>query len=60
MTIKDILNEIRKKRLSLNYSQENMATQLGITQSAYNKIENGTRDLTVKMLLKIKKFLGMN
>ena len=60
MTAEIILIEVRKKRLALNYSQEYMAMRLNISQSSYNKIENGTRGLEVKLLLDLFKILKID
>nr|WP_315238815.1 helix-turn-helix transcriptional regulator [uncultured Flavobacterium sp.] len=48
-----ILNNIKNIRELKNYTQEYMAVQLGITQSAYNKIEKGKTILGQNRLLKI-------
>lgn len=55
--IDKVLSEIRKKRKELNYSQEYLAFLLNISQSSYNKIENGTTELTVNTLYEIAKIL---
>lgn len=52
-----VLIEIRKKRKELNYSQEYIASLLNISQSSYNKIENGTTELTVNTLYDIAQIL---
>ncbi len=35
--------KIKKKRIGKGYSQDHMADQLGITSSAYGKIERGRK-----------------
>ncbi|OOQ60396.1 helix-turn-helix domain-containing protein [Mucilaginibacter pedocola] len=42
-----ILANIRKRRLKVNYSQEFVAAELGISQNAYSKIELGYTKLTL-------------
>lgn len=59
MNVDKILLQIRAKRQSLNYSQEYVASVLQISQGSYNKIENGTTELTVKMLLEIAQILDL-
>lgn len=55
-----VLTTIRRKRLEMDYSQDYIASRLKISQSSYNKIENGTTQLSVEMLLKISKILNLN
>ena len=50
--------KIRKLRELKGYSQEYMASQLGMVQTNYSKIERGeTKDMTVKRLEEIAKVL---
>lgn len=51
---------IRKKRNELQYSQEYMASQLGISQPAYANLENGETKLNTKRLEKIAKILEVD
>ncbi len=51
---------IRKKRNELQYSQEYMANQLGISQPAYANLENGETKLNTKRLEKIAKILEVD
>lgn len=60
MKIDNILSHIRSKRHILNYSQEYVASLLKISQSSYNKIENGSTELTVKVLLEIAQILDLD
>ena len=60
MKIDNILSHIRSKRHILDYSQEYVASLLKISQSSYNKIENGTTELTVKTLLEISEILYLD
>lgn len=48
---------IRKIRESKDYSQENIAGELGITTSAYSKIERGVTDTSTSKLIKIAEIL---
>lgn len=59
MNVDKILSQIRAKRQELNYSQEYVASLLKISQGSYNKIENGTTELTVKTLLEIVQILDL-
>ena len=45
--------KIRLYREMNGFSQEYISMQIGISQSAYSKIEAGTTDLTVNRLIKI-------
>ncbi|WP_370408649.1 helix-turn-helix domain-containing protein [Tenacibaculum dicentrarchi] len=51
--VKIIIKNIRLERLKKEYSQEIMASSLGISQNAYSKIENGKTTLTVIRLQEI-------
>ncbi|MDR0795896.1 MAG: helix-turn-helix domain-containing protein [Tannerella sp.] len=50
-------NNIRKVRLQMGYSQHVMATQLGITQASYARMENQESKLTLDRLEEIAKIL---
>ena len=50
---------IRTFRLLKGLSQEDMAEQLGITQSTYSRIEGNDQKLTVDMLKRIADILGI-
>jgi len=54
-----ILKKIRIVRLEKEYSQENMAELLGISQCAYSNLENGKTKLGLKCLRKISIILGL-
>jgi transcriptional regulator with XRE-family HTH domain len=51
--------KIKKLRELKNLTQMHMAQQLGVTQSAYSKIELGESEITYKRLEKISEFLEM-
>lgn len=53
-TIQEIITlSIRKKRISLGFTQQYMAEQLNKSQNYYNKIEVGRTKLTLVTLIKI-------
>ncbi len=54
-----IAYRIRKLRESKDYSQENMAGELGISTSAYSKIERGVTDPSVGRIAEIAKILDV-
>jgi transcriptional regulator with XRE-family HTH domain len=51
---------IRKLRHLHGYSQENVATDIGLRQTAYSKIETGDTTLTIKRASAIARFFGMS
>jgi transcriptional regulator with XRE-family HTH domain len=55
--IKAVAVNIRNKREKLNYTQEYLATKLGISQNAYSKIELGYTKITVERLFQIAEIL---
>lgn len=50
------LEEIRRKNF---LTQAEVAKQLSMTQSHYNKIENGLRGLSLDVAKKLKKIFGL-
>ncbi len=52
--------KIKKLRELKNFTQSHMATELGITQSAYSKIEQGETELTYAKMSKIAEVLGIS
>jgi transcriptional regulator with XRE-family HTH domain len=50
---------IRKYRELRNFTQENVAQQMGISQNAYSKIENNQTQLTISHLKLICKILDV-
>jgi len=54
------MNKIRKKRRELDFSQEYVAIELGISQKAYCDIENGKTKLKMDVLFKIANTLKVN
>ncbi|HEY8889205.1 MAG TPA: helix-turn-helix transcriptional regulator [Clostridium sp.] len=55
MIVRKILKEMRLKK---HMTQQNIADKIGLTRMGYSKIENGTRDPSFKILLKIKELLA--
>jgi transcriptional regulator with XRE-family HTH domain len=58
--MKSIGKKIKEARLIKDICQEYMAIQLGITQAAYSKIENGQTQITVIRLLNICRILEID
>jgi transcriptional regulator with XRE-family HTH domain len=59
--VKDSINyRIKKLRISKDYSQEEMADELGLSKSGYNKIETGVTDPSAKRLQAIAKILEVD
>jgi transcriptional regulator with XRE-family HTH domain len=54
--------EVKLKQLRelKNYTQEYVATQLGLTTRAYSKIESGETQLTINRLNEISAILGVD
>jgi transcriptional regulator with XRE-family HTH domain len=53
-------NKIRLIRIEKNLSQEYIATCLNISQSYYAKIENGKKEMSIKMFFDILKILEVD
>ncbi len=51
--------KIKKLRELKNFTQTHLAQELGVTQSAYSKIELGESEVTYSKLEKISEVLGM-
>jgi transcriptional regulator with XRE-family HTH domain len=52
ISIHEKIKEFRERH---NYSQEYIGNRLGISQQAYRKIENGTTELKLEILLMLAK-----
>ena len=50
------INPLKRRRLSLGYNQKQLSELMGITQSQYSRIENGSSDPT-KYLKKLSDIL---
>ena len=55
--VEKILVNLRLQRTKKGYSQEYLGDQLGLSQYAYHKIENGKTKLHLNCLLKLCKLL---
>lgn len=58
--LKNIPKLLRQQRILKEYSQEYMAAQLGVSQQAYNKMENGATKIELSRLTKIAEILEIN
>ncbi|WPC14417.1 helix-turn-helix transcriptional regulator [Riemerella anatipestifer] len=50
-----MINKLKEIRLKNNYTQEYIASELGITQKAYSKLENGQTCLSQDKIMKLVK-----
>lgn len=56
----ELLGErIKALRIAANYTQEQIADQIGISRQKYARIESGTNNITLDILAKIAKLLGV-
>ena len=55
-----LIKQLKFYREKRNFSQDFMAEHIGITQPLYNKIENGSREMTVNTLVKVAEILGIS
>lgn len=55
---KAIGRKIKTKRNEIGFNQEVLASELGISQSALSRMENGAEDISVIVLLKLSKLLN--
>ena len=55
--VEKILASLRLQRIKKGYSQEYLGDQLGLSQYAYHKIENGKIKLHLNCLLELCKVL---
>jgi ribosome-binding protein aMBF1 (putative translation factor) len=58
-SIEKILKKIKDTRKLKGLSHENMAVELNISPSAYNKLERRETTLSLERLLKIKQILDL-
>ncbi len=58
--IEKILVKIRTERSRKGYSQDYMASRLKISQSSYNKLENGNTALTLGLFMEINLILDLD
>jgi transcriptional regulator with XRE-family HTH domain len=59
MDIPNIAERIKKIREKRNFSQTFLAQELGISQKAYSKLENGDTKITIDYLFKIANALDV-
>jgi len=52
--------KIKKLRELKNFTQSHIASELGITQSAYSKMEQGETEISYTKISKIAEVLGMS
>ena len=57
---KEIGRKIKTKRHEMNFKQEVLASELGISQSALSRMENGAEEISVILLLKLSKLLNIH
>ena len=57
--VEKILKKIRETRKTKGLSHENMAHELNMSSSAYNKLERSETTLSLERLLKIKEILEL-
>ena len=55
-----LIKQLKFYREKRNFSQDFIAEHIGITQALYNKIENGSRDMTINTLIKITEILDIS
>ncbi|MGA0556314.1 helix-turn-helix domain-containing protein [Larkinella sp. VNQ87] len=56
----DLTDKMLRLRHLFGYSQEFLALQLGITQSAYSQLENGKSKLSLKRMKKLVAVYGLS
>ena len=52
-------DRIKALRIARNYTQEQMADQLGMSRQKYARIENGVNSITLEILAKIAKIMNV-
>lgn len=55
-----LIKQLKFYREKRNFSQDFMAERIGITQPLYNRIENGSREMTINTLIKITEILDIS
>lgn len=48
-----------KARLSMGYTQEDIARQIGVTRACYSNYESGIREPSIQKIIQIKKLLNV-
>jgi transcriptional regulator with XRE-family HTH domain len=59
VSVEKVLKKIREIRKAKGFSHENMASELDMSPSAYNKLERSETTLSLERLLKIKEILDL-
>jgi len=59
ISYKKISEKIRIARLTVGYSQEYMAQELGISQNVYSKNERNMKDVPLERVMRIFKILNL-
>jgi len=54
-----VVDNIEKLRIAKGLTQKNVADILGITRATYNKVENGTRELTMSELMNLSLYFDV-
>ncbi|NVK27989.1 MAG: helix-turn-helix transcriptional regulator [Flavobacteriia bacterium] len=57
--LNDVRERIRKLRVERGYSQEYMSIQLEVSLRQYQRLESGTRDWSLKQLLRLADVFDM-
>lgn len=57
---KQNLQELKNKRLCLNFTQKDLANKIDISTKSYNQKENGKKDFTRVEIIKIASCLRLN
>ena len=55
-----LIKRLKFYREKRTFSQDFMAERIGITQPLYNRIENGSREMTINTLIKITEILDIS
>ena len=55
-----LIKQLKFYREKRNFSQDFVAERIGITQPLYNRIENGSREMTINTLIKITEILDIS
>lgn len=55
-----MINKLKEIRLKNNYTQEYIASELGITQKAYSKLENGQTCLSQDKIIRLIKIYNIS
>ncbi len=59
-SVRNLQNRIRDLREDHDYTQQEVADALGITQRKYSYLETGTQQWTAELLVKLSRFYGVS